>query len=149
MGSSDRSDSESTPSQENIPTQKKMQQQGREPLHKKRKDNKIDNIDTLTEEDICMLTKSIAAVSKDSLAALKTEQVSIADQFGNHLNKLVDAINEVKATIEAEIYGMDPNVPLVTPELVELIKVRIQGWALETGMDTTTFDDVVRDFSTL
>ena len=46
---------------------------------------------------------------------------------------MVDSINEVKATIEAETYGMDPNVPLVVPELVPSIKVKIHGLTLEIG----------------
>ena len=70
-----------------------------------------------------MLEDVVAKVTKDSLPVQKTQEVNIADQVGNHLTKLVDTINEVKAIVEAETYGMDPSVPLVTPELVSPIKV--------------------------
>ena len=87
------------------------------------KASKTDNTNTLTKEDICTIAEVIVAIARDSLFVLKTQQVSIANQVGNHLTKLVDAINEVKATIEAETYGMYPSAPLVTPKLVALIKV--------------------------
>ena len=77
----------------------------------------------MNEEDICTIVEVVAMVIRDSLVILKTQQLSIADQVGNHLTKLVDAINEVKFTVEVETYGMDPIVPLVTPELVPPIKV--------------------------
>ena len=80
---------------------------------------------------------------------MKMQQVSIAYQVGNHLTKLVDAINEVKAVVEAETYGMDPSVPLVTLELVLLIKVQIQGCTLETGAETSEIDDIVKEFDPL
>ena len=44
---------------------------------------------------------------------------------------------------------MDPSVPLVTPNLVPPIKVQIQGRAMEIGMMTSAFDDVVKEFDTL
>ena len=96
-----------------------------------------------------MVADDVAKVSKDNLAILKMRQVIIADQVGNHLTKLVDAINEVKAIVEAETYGVDPNVPLVTLELVSLFKVGIQGCTMETGMGTIVFYDVVKEFDTL
>ena len=65
------------------------------------------------------------------------------------MNKLLDSISKVKATIEAETYGIDPNVQVIVPELVSPIKVTIQTSALETGTRATTFDDVVKEISTL
>ena len=54
------------------------------------------------------------------------QKVNIASQVKGHLNKLIEAIQDVKATVEAETYGVDPNVPLVTPTLVPPITVVIQ-----------------------
>ena len=65
-------------------------------------------------------------------------------QVEEHLNKLIKAINNVKATFEAEAYGLDPNVLLVTPELVPLIKVQIHGHIMETWMVMGAFDDIVK-----
>ena len=42
---------------------------------------------------------------------------------------------------------MDPNIPLVTPELVFFIKVEIQVRVMETG--TLEYDDVVNGFEVL
>ena len=44
---------------------------------------------------------------------------------------------------------MDPNVPLVTPELVPPIKVQIHRRAMEIGTTIGAFDDVVKEFNTL
>ena len=38
---------------------------------------------------------------------------------------------------------------LVTLELLSLIKVQIHGCAMEIGMGTGAFDDVVKEFATL
>ena len=70
-------------------------------------------------------------------------------QVTEHLNKLTEAINDVKDIFEPKTYAMDPNVPLVTPELVPPIKVEIHGRAMETGMGMGAFDDVVKYFDTL
>ena len=61
----------------------------------------------------------------------------------------MDSINGVKSTVEVETYGMEPNVPLVVQELVPPIKVKIHGCALETGTETSAFDDVVKEIDTL
>ena len=73
----------------------------------------------------------------------------MAGQVSKHLNKLIDSINDVKTTIEAKTYGLDPSVLLVTQELVPLIKVHIHGGAMDIGMGTGALDDVVKDFTTL
>ena len=65
------------------------------------------------------------------------------------MNKLIDAINEVKATVEAETYDVDPNVQVVPPQLVPPVKVTIQTSALEIGTSPSTFENVVNEFATL
>ena len=98
-------------------------------------------MNTLTEDDVHELANVIAKVPQDSLSPLKTQQVRIANQVGNHLNKLIESINEVKATVEADTCGVDPNVPLATPKLVLPIKVNILRRALETETKTSALDD--------
>ena len=83
------------------------------------------NTDTLTEDDICTLVDAIARVPKKILEVLNTQQENLDGQAAKHLNNLIESINEVKTIVEAETYGMDPNIPLVTQELVSPIKVQI------------------------
>ena len=92
---------------------------------------------------------AVAKVAQDNLANLKTQQASIAEKVGGHLNKLIEAINGVKATVEAETYGVDPNVQVVTPQLVMPIKVTIESSSLETRIGLSAFENVVNEFSTL
>ena len=75
--------------------------------------------------------------------------MNVADQVSKNLNKLIDAINDVKTTVEAETYVVDPNLSLVIPELVPPIKVQIHGASLEIGTTTAAFDNVVKEFATL
>ena len=98
-------------------------------------------MNTLTEDDVHELANPIAKVAQDNLATLNIQQVNIADQVGNRLNKLIYAINEVKSTVEAETYSFDPNVTLATPDLVPPIKVKILRRALETVTETSAVDD--------
>ena len=65
----------------------------------------------MTKDDVEELIATVAKVVQDNLASLNTQQANIAKKVGDHLNKLIDAINEVKATVEAKTYGVDPNVP--------------------------------------
>ena len=54
--------------------------------------------------------------------------------------------------MEAKTYGVDPNIPLATPELVLLIKVNIMRHKLEIDTETSVVDDnstLHIDFSTL
>ena len=60
------------------------------------------NMSTLTEDDVHELATNVAKVAQDSLTTLKTHQVRIAYQVGIHLNKLIESINEVKFTMEAD-----------------------------------------------
>ena len=60
---------------------------------------------------------------------------------------LIEAINEVKSTVEAKTYGMDPNETLVTPLLFPLVKIDVQAREMETG--TPEFDNIVHEFGTL
>ena len=59
----------------------------------------------------------------------------------------MEAINELKSTVEAENYGVDPSISLLTPQLVPSIKVEINRWVMETGMPE--YDDVVYKFEML
>ena len=70
-------------------------------------------------------------------------------QVAEHLNKLIEAINDIKATVKAETYDVDPSISLVTPELVPPIKLQIHGHAMETRAATGAFDDIVKEFATL
>ena len=70
-----------------------------------------------------MLADAVAEVAKKILEVLNTQREKVVGQFVEHLNNLTNSINEVKSTIKAKAYDMDPNVPLVTPELVMLIKI--------------------------
>ena len=69
------------------------------------------------------------------------QQVNIATQVEGHLNKLIEAIQDVKATVEAETYGVDPSIPLVTPDLGPPIKVTIQRQSLEAKAETSAGRD--------
>ena len=68
----------------------------------------------------------VAKFVQDNITSLRMQQLHIATQVEGHLNKLIEAIQDVKATVEAETYGIDPSIPLVTPELVPPIKGVIQ-----------------------
>ena len=57
------------------------------------------------------------------------------------MNKLIEDINEIKATVEADTYGVDANIPLATPELVPPIKVNILRRTLESETETSVVDD--------
>ena len=96
-----------------------------------------------------MLAEAVAVVTKNMVVILKTQQVSIVDQVGNHLTKFIGSINEVKSFVEVDTYALDPIVPLVVPDLVPPIKVQIHGCTLEIGTETSAFDDVIKDFDTL
>ena len=54
------------------------------------------------------------------------QQLNIATKVEGRLNKLIEVIQDVKATVEANKYGVDPSIPLVEPALVPPIKVVIQ-----------------------
>ena len=49
----------------------------------------------------------------------------MANQVSQHINQLVDDINDVKATLDIKKYGMDPKIHLVIIEPVPSIKVKI------------------------
>ena len=71
------------------------------------------------------LQQAVKKVAQDNLRNMMAQQVSIANQVQDHLNKLTAVFNDVKDTVEAKTYGIDPSVPLVAPTLVPLIKVLI------------------------
>ena len=105
---------------------------------KKQKDDKRKNTTTLIEDELQELANAVKKFSQDKVSDLRAQQVSIATQVQDHLNKLTTNINDIKDTMEAETYGVDPNVPLVTPALVSLIKVLIQKQALEATKEAST-----------
>ena len=86
-------------------------------------------------------------VTKSIFKNLSKKQLRLNDKLADHINQLTDALNEVKRTIEAETYGVDPNIPLVTLELVLSIKVEIQACVMEKGI--STYNNVVHEFETL
>ena len=80
----------------------------------------------MTEDDLQELVDTVAKVTQDNLATLRMRQLNIATQFECHLNKFIEAIQDVKAIMEAETYGIDPSILLVKLPLVPPIKVVIQ-----------------------
>ena len=54
---------------------------------------------------------------------------------------MIEAINEVKVIVEAETYGVDPNITLTTPALLTPIKVNILGCTMETEAEKSAVDD--------
>ena len=117
---------------------------------KKQKSDKTMNTTILTEDDLQELSNTVKKVAQDNLRDIMAQQVSIANQVQGHLNKLTTAINDIKDTVEVETYGVDPNVPLVTPMLVPAIKVLIQKQALEANEETsvgTSDNNAKIDFS--
>ena len=79
----------------------------------------------LADEDKNLFSNSIAEVAKSILKGISKKHIRLTKKITEHVNQLTEAVNEVKATVEAETYGVDPSIPLVTPELVPLIKVGI------------------------
>ena len=63
------------------------------------------------------------------------------------VNKLTEAINEVRSTIEAKTYVVDPHDTLETPLLLLSLKIEFKAQAVETG--TQEFDDVFHETGTL
>ena len=49
----------------------------------------------------------------------------MTSHLAEHINRLTEAINEVKAAVKAETYGIDPSTLVVTPKMVASIKVEI------------------------
>ena len=100
-------------------------------LIKKQNVGRTTNTNTLNEDDLQELVDVVAKVAQYNLASLNMHQVNIATQVKGHLNKLIEAIHDVKGTVEAETCGVDPSIPLVIPALVPPIKVMIHRKALE------------------
>ena len=59
------------------------------------------NTDTFTEDDIRALLDAVAEVTKKILEVLNTQQENVVGQVTEHLNKLIDAINDIKTIVEA------------------------------------------------
>ena len=76
-------------------------------------------------------------VTQDNIGSLRAQKVSIATQVQDHLNKLTVDVNNIKATVEVETCGIDPNMPLVTSMLVPPIKLLIHKQELEVNEETS------------
>ena len=86
----------------------------------------MENTTILTKDELQELANVVKKVLQVNLSDIRAQEVKIASQVQDHLNKLTVAINDIKDTVEAKTYGIDPSVPLVTPTLVPPIKVLIQ-----------------------
>ena len=71
----------------------------------------------------------------------------MTNKIVDHINTLTEAINEVKITIEADTYLVDPTNVLETPLLLLLVNIEIQEQVMETRMPK--FDNIVHGFETL
>ena len=112
----------------------------------------MENTTTLTKDELQELANAIKKFVQDNFHKLMAQQEHIANQVQDHLNKLTMAISGFKDTVEAETYGVDPNVPLVAPALFPSIKVLFQKQALEATEEastTTTGNSIEIDFSKL
>ena len=69
------------------------------------------------------------------------QQLNIPTQVEGNLNKLIESIQDVKATVEAQTYGVDPSIQLVTPTLMLPIKVVIYRQALKPDVETSAGPD--------
>ena len=129
-----------------------VQQEEGQLSRKNHKSDRMVNTNTLTEDDPQELANIVAKFVQDNLANLRMQQLNIATQVQDHLIKLIEALQDVKGTVEAETYCVDPNVSLVTPALVSSIKVVIQRQELEADTETSagSNDNSVQiDFSKL
>ena len=139
-------DAQEDPSQENMEDDDDMEDSDQHPLEqplggdqtqncvqpeeghssrKKQKADKMENTTILTEDELQELSNVVKKVAQDNLHDMMAQKASIANQVQDHLNKLKTVVSDVKDTMEAETYGIDPNIPLVTPTLVPPIKVLI------------------------
>ena len=85
---------------------------------KKKKYDKTTHIVSLDKEDIGLLVDVVAKVTETSLEGLSTQQMQVANKIAEHVNKITDAINEVKTIVEAETYGVDLGDTLAVPLLL-------------------------------
>ena len=72
-----------------------------------------------------LLSDAIAKVAKSSLKGIGKKQLWLTEKQAEHINMLIEAINEVRHTVEAETYDMDPSDQLVTPLMFLLVKIEI------------------------
>ena len=96
---------ECLPSQEHVQKQMHAQQGEGHSSRKKQKYDRIVNMSTLTEDDVQKLADTVAKVTQDNLSSIRMQQLIISTQVKGHLNKLIEAIQDVKATMEAKTYG--------------------------------------------
>ena len=50
--------------------------------------------------------------------------MQVAKKIIEHVNKIIEAINEVKTNVEVETYGIDPEDTLVVPLLFSPLKIK-------------------------
>ena len=86
----------------------------------------------LANEDINLLSDSIAEVAKYSLKGISKKHLQLTNNIIEHMNQLIEAVNEAKATIKDETYGVDPSIPSATLDLVLPIKIEIP-WECHLG----------------
>ena len=51
------------------------------------------------------------------------KQMKLTNKLTKHVNNITESINEVKSTIEAETYDVDPGDTLVAPLLLSSLKI--------------------------
>ena len=68
------------------------------------------NTNTLIEDDLQEIINVVAKFVQDNIPSLRTQQLNIATQVQDHLNKLTEAIQDVKSTMEAKTYGVDSSI---------------------------------------
>ena len=68
--------------------------------------------------------------------------MQVATKIAEHVNKLTEAIHEVKTIIKDETYGIDIGDTLATPLFFPPFKLVLQEKSLESGMEE--YDDVIK-----
>ena len=95
------------------------------PKHKKRKARKNANIVSLDGEDITMIADAAAGVAHTSLKSISRKYTPLTNKITTHVNRLTEAINEVRRVVEAETHGADLADTLETPLLLPPLKVEV------------------------
>ena len=81
-----------------------------------------------------------------SLKHISRKQTHLTNKITTHVNKLIEAINQVWGKVEAETHGDDPTDTLEIPILFPPLKVDLVVHVLEIG--TQEFDDVSHELGT-
>ena len=105
------------------------------------------NIINLVEEEIGLLADVVAELVQTIFKGISKQHMRLTNKLTEHVNKLIEAINEVHTTFKAEMYSVDPHDTLEAPLLLSLLKIEFKAQAIETW--TQEFDDVVHEMGTL